>query len=69
MHSHSPTVVRPSYGLFICQTCRDEPSDDCGDSCAMEWPDELAPVGFEYWPACKCCGRDAHLIAPLVPAA
>jgi hypothetical protein len=53
------------YGLFACPSCSgDEPSDDCGDSCSLPWPDELSEL--DYWPACKCCGRPAHLLEALV---
>jgi hypothetical protein len=55
------------YALYICETCRDEPSDECGDACATEWPDELAPVHSVYWPTCRCCGGPAHLVTVLVP--
>jgi hypothetical protein len=62
-----PTVTAIRYGLFECVKCTDDPNDDCTDSCAMRWPDELNPAG-EYWPSCKCCGEPAQLVAPLVAA-
>jgi hypothetical protein len=46
---------RPVAGLFVCVTCRDEPSDECPDSCAMSHVEELPPVRDDYWPLCSCC--------------
>ena len=57
------------YALYVCKTCRDEPDEDCGDACGLEWPDELAPPDSDYWPPCPCCERPAHLVTVLVPQA
>jgi hypothetical protein len=54
------------YGVFVCESCRDQPADNCGDACGASWPDELAPVELDYWPSCRCCGRPAHLLEALV---
>lgn len=52
--------------VYACEACREHPSDDCGDSCSSEWMDELPAFGDDYWPACKCCGQSAMLVAPLL---
>ena len=72
MQLHS-TLQHVQYGLYVCQSCRDEPDDEsgCGDHCTLEWPAELWPLDDQTsWPTCKCCGRAAFLIAPLerIPA-
>jgi hypothetical protein len=54
-------------GVFVCLACRDEPGDDCGDTCAMSFVHELPPVWDDFWPTCSCCGREAQLVTPLVP--
>jgi hypothetical protein len=54
------------YGVFVCETCRDEPSKDCSDYCGVEYADELPPLWADLIP-CKCCGADVHLVAPLAP--
>jgi hypothetical protein len=56
------------YAVYICEACRDEPSGDCGDACAMPWADELPPQGLEL-PTCRHCGRSAQLVTPLAPVA
>ena len=58
------------HGLYVCEACRDNPDDEngCGDQCGYEWADELPPLalGLDCWPVCRCCGRNAQLVAPLV---
>jgi hypothetical protein len=56
-----------SYGEFTCESCRDDPGESCTDACAMPWADELSPPEIDYWPSCRCCGRQAHLVRVLVP--
>lgn len=57
------------YAIFVCEHCRDNPDDEsgCSDDCALEWAAELWPLEDEVdWPMCKCCGRAAFLIEPLL---
>jgi hypothetical protein len=55
------------YGVFVCLACRDEPSDECGDSCGTPWPDYMPPMDCEeFWPLCGCCDAPAQLVAPLI---
>ncbi len=60
----SQTSRVAQYGVFRCQSC---PEDACGDEClgAPEFAEELPAFGDDYWPACKCCGLPAQLVAPL----
>jgi hypothetical protein len=61
-----PTVTAIRYGVFECRACiESDQSEDCGDHCSGSWPDDLCGYG-DYWPMCKCCGAEAHLVAPLM---
>jgi hypothetical protein len=54
------------YGVFECQRCSTEHPDECADDlCTLPWADELSAT--DYWPTCRCCGREAQLVTPLVP--
>jgi hypothetical protein len=57
-----------TYGLFRCEHCAGDPGETCSDFCACEWPAELPPLWMNP-SSCPCCGRDAQLVAQLVPAA
>jgi hypothetical protein len=61
-------LTAPAYGVFACKACQDEPQDECGDACAVDWADDLPPLWAETsgGPICRCCGRPAHLVAPLL---
>ena len=63
------TVTAIRYGVFECKTCQESDDDACGDHCFVSWPDELPPLGDDYWPMCKCCGAAAHLVTPLLTIA
>jgi hypothetical protein len=58
------------YGLYVCEPCRDDPGEDCGDACATTWTDELPPLWDKsFWPTCRCCGRSGQFVTPLAPIA
>lgn len=63
-----PTLTAIRYGIFECKACQESGADTCGDHCATSWPDELPPLGCDWWPSCKCCGGVASLVAPLMTA-
>jgi hypothetical protein len=48
-------ITVPRYAEYECQ------------SCEIRFADELAPVGFDYWPTCRDCGAPAELIDVLLP--
>jgi hypothetical protein len=61
------TITSVTYGLFECRACiESDQGDDCGDHCATSWPEELPPLGSDWWASCKCCGAPASLVAPLL---
>ena len=61
------TVTAIRYGIFECRACiESDQNDNCGDHCATSWPDELPPLGDDFWPACRCCGGPASLVTPLM---
>jgi hypothetical protein len=64
-----PTVTAIRYGVFECKACQESDAETCGDHCFMSWPDELPPLGDEWWPACKCCSGPASLVTPLLTIA
>ncbi len=60
-------VTVPRYATFTCKRCEQSDEEGCGDACAIPWVDELPPNWLdEFWPACKCCGAEAHLMTPLM---
>jgi hypothetical protein len=55
------------YGIFECKACQESDNGICGDHCSGSWADDLYEYEYdELWPACKCCGAKAHLVAPLL---
>lgn len=63
-----PACEATDYGVFVCETCRDNPSETCNDFCGDEWADELPSLADDFWPVCRCCRSWAYLVAPLVRA-
>jgi hypothetical protein len=54
--------------VYVCQACRDNPGDECGDQCECRLIDELPPFGWPL-PQCKCCGLALSIVTPLLPCA
>ncbi len=62
-------IEAPKYAVYVCESCRNDPSEDCSDACGEVFADDLPPLwtGLDVWPQCKCCRADMSLVAPLVP--
>lgn len=60
-----PAGEHAEYGVFVCESCRDNPGETCDDFCGEEWPAELPSLDDDFWPACSHCDTWASLVAPL----
>jgi hypothetical protein len=55
--------------VFFCKSCRNNPSEECGDACEASHVEALPPVWSDYWPSCPCCEIPLQIREVMAPIA